>query len=112
MKNFVLVSALAAVTLGIACRSATDACKDNIVASRNKFHECTPDAGGFGEFFELAFAIAEAECQNVGKGCQKPNDAGTGTFNAAQADKCTAELKAATCTASSTSSTTCTTVCQ
>lgn len=110
MKNIALIVGL--VVVGVACRSATDACKESITASRAKFHECTPDAGGFGELFELAFAVAEAECENVGKGCDKPNDAGVGTFNVAQADKCTAEVKAATCASSSSGSASCSTVCQ
>jgi len=112
MKNLALVVAVFALILGLACRSATDACKDGINASRDKFHQCTPDAGGFGAFFELAFDIAEAECQNIDKGCQKRNDGGLGTFNGAQADKCTAEVKAASCAASSEATTTCNTVCQ
>ncbi len=114
MNKLSIASVLAAVTLVIACgRSPKDVCTDNIAATRAKFNECTPDAGGFGAFIELAFATAEARCGTIDKGCDKP-DGGTGVFNSGNAEKCTAEIKAATCTSSSSSSssTSCAGLCQ
>ena len=113
MQTLFIAVALATVTLVIGCgRSPKEVCTDNIGATRDKFHQCTPDAGGFGAFIELAFATAEAQCGTIDKGCSKP-DGGTGVFNSANAEKCTTEIKAASCSSSSSSSsTTCSGICQ
>ncbi len=111
MNKLTLSFAVVVLVVAGACRSDQQVCEDNVKASQAKYHECTPDAGGFGQLIELAFSAALGSCSAAPK-CQL-GDGGTGTFNSAQADKCTTEVKAASCTSSSTgTSTACSDVCK
>lgn len=111
MRKTAVVGVIVGVVIACAPRPE-DACKETIVATRDKFRECTPDAGGFAELFELSLALAEAECANVGKGCEKPDDAGVGTYNAVAAQKCAAEIRATPCSAVASISSSCNAVCR
>ncbi len=108
-----LVFAVVAVAVALtACRSIQDVCKDTVAATRDKFHQCTPDAGDFGALIELSFASAEGQCATIDKGCQLPDGGTSGTYNAAAAEKCIADIKAASCADSNTTSANCASVCK
>ncbi len=116
MNRFVLLAVLVSFisTSLFGCRSTQQVCEDNINASRDKYHQCTPDSGGFGQFFDLAFSAALGACTNASTGCQKA-DGGTGTYNTGNADKCTADIKASSCSSGSSGGTagaTCSKICE
>jgi hypothetical protein len=112
MKNthFGFLAVSLCVLVGCA-RPAADVCRDGVAASRSKYKECTPDAGGFGGLIELGFTFAEGACSSVEKGCEL-DDGGMGKFDVVAGEKCVADTKAATCAAASMSIDSCNKACK
>jgi hypothetical protein len=109
MNKLVLGAAIVVLLLAASCRSDVQVCEDSVKASQAKFRECTPDAGAFAGLADLGFSLALGSCAAAPK-CQL-GDGGTGTFDSAKSDKCTADIKAAACD-STTTTANCTDVCK